>query len=140
MYSPRMQAYHMGSDMVRTTNGTLHGISLHCLRAGGNEKFCLGLRLEHAGATEAYGRQIGKILPVQKFGQLDRTGHWTMATTSGFSAYRSNFYGFTLSNAPVPKVGPSTGARAKIKHSKKNSHLRCQAQCWVDLAKQISWV
>ena len=54
-------AYQHGQRHGAHNNGTLHGTLLHCLRAGGCEKFCVGLRLDHVGdAPEACGQQNWK--------------------------------------------------------------------------------
>ena len=109
----------MGSDMVRTT---MEPCTAHCFIACepvGAKNFALDSGWTTSGTPQKHvDNKIGRILPVQKFGQLGRIGHWTMATAH-------NFYGFTLSNAPVPKVGPPTGVQAK---SQKPTQLIMQVQ------------
>ena len=117
VYLFRTPAYQHRQRHGAHNIGTLHGTLLHCLRAGGCEEFCAGLWLDHVGdAQEACGQQNWKNSAGTKIWAIGP--HWTLdngngtGTTSHFSAYLSNFYGFTLSNA---QVGPPTGVQAKSK-------------------------
>ena len=63
---------------------------LHCLRAGGCEEFCVGLRLDHVGdAPEACGQQNWKNSAGTKIWAIGP--HWTLDNGNGTQLLRLHF-------------------------------------------------
>ena len=119
----------MGSDMVRTT---MEPCTAHCFIACepvGAKNFALDSGWTTSGTPQKHvDNKIGRILPVQKFGQLDRIGHWPMATAQGrlhiFLLILATFTVSLCQRRLCPNWARQPARRPKTK-SKKGSQTRC---------------
>ena len=122
----------MGSDMVRTT---MEPCTAHCFIACepvGAKNFALDSGWTTSGTPQKHvDNKIGRILPVQKFGQLDRIGHWTMATAQGrlhiFLLILATFTASFCQTRLCPKWARQPACRPKAKSLASNIALANQS-------------